>query len=42
LPKELEKIVRLLENARENTVFDWESETAFFTIEENKERKIQE
>ena len=30
--KELEKIVRLLESARENTVFDWESETAFFTI----------
>jgi len=42
LPKELEKIVRLLESARENTVFDWESETAFFTIEGNKERKIQE
>ncbi|MBC6719100.1 AAA family ATPase [Treponema sp. Marseille-Q4130] len=40
--KELEKIVRLLESARENTVFDWESETTFFTIEENKERKIQE
>ena len=34
LPKELEKIVRLLESARENTVFDWESETAFFTIAE--------
>ena len=32
--KELEKIVRLLESARENTVFDWESETAFFTIAE--------
>ena len=31
-PKELERIVRLLESARENTVFDWESETAFFTI----------
>ena len=31
-PKELEKIVRLLESARENTVFNWESETAFFTI----------
>ena len=30
--KELEKILRLLESARENTVFDWESETAFFTI----------
>ena len=39
--KELEKIVRLLESARENTVFDWESETAFFTIGDNKERKIQ-
>ena len=30
--KELEKIVRLLESARENTVFNWESEIAFFTI----------
>ena len=40
--KELEKIVRLLESARANTVFDWVSESAFFTIGDNKERKIQE
>ncbi|MBQ9494790.1 MAG: AAA family ATPase [Treponema sp.] len=31
--KELEKIVRLLESACGNTVFDWENEVAFFVIE---------
>ena len=30
--KELEKIVRLLESACANTIFDWESEVAFFVI----------
>ena len=38
-PKELEKIVRLLESARENTVFDWESETAFFTIADGTQNR---
>jgi len=37
--KELEKIVRLLESARENTVFDWESETAFFTIADGTQNR---
>ena len=37
--KELEKIVRLLESARENTVFDWESETAFFTIADETQNR---
>ena len=31
--KELEKIVRLLESACGNTIFDWENEVAFFVIE---------
>ena len=39
--KELEKIVRLLESARANTVFDWVSESAFFTIGDNKEGETQ-
>ena len=38
-PKELERIVRLLESARENTVFDWESETAFFTIADGTQNR---
>ena len=37
--KELEKIVRLLESARENTVFDWESETVFFTIADETQNR---
>jgi putative ATPase len=31
-PKELEKIVRLIESASVNTVFSWETELAFFTV----------
>ncbi|WP_315329725.1 AAA family ATPase [Treponema socranskii] len=37
--KELERIVRLLESARENTVFDWESETVFFTIADGTQNR---
>ena len=30
--EELEKIIHLLENAATNTIFNWQTEFAFFTI----------
>jgi putative ATPase len=36
--QELEKFLRLLESACTNTIFDWDTEIAFFTVSENEEK----